>query len=244
MGCGVRASFLLIGSVLFAGPILAAQIADATVPGTIVSEGTPPKDDVSKYPVYAAVGEISIGAEYLVHSFSGQNRTFVAPDYLVIEVAVYPPKGEKLKLASGQFTLRVNGKKRGLFSQPPYFVAASLKYPDWERRPTMTAGAGIGDTGVILGRPPVTGRFPGDPRPTQDRLPRPPRAPQTDQSGMDTPEPVRAEEIVVRAALPEGEISYPASGYLYFPYKKKPKSIKSLELIYNGPAGAATLPLF
>lgn len=213
--------------------------------GTLGAEGTTPKAKAEEYPAQATAGKVSLGAEYLVRSFQGRNRTFVANDYLVIEAAVYPAKGEPLLVSSGQFTLRVNGKKRVLFPQAPSFVAASLKYPDWEMRPTLTAGAGVGNTGVIIGRPPVTERFPGDPRPPQTRLPAPPRAPEPeDPSGLGSEEAVRAEEVVVETALPEGEISAPISGYLYFAYKGKTKSIRSLELIYQGPVGGATLPLF
>ena len=50
-----------------------------------------------------------------------------------------------------------------------------------------------------------------------------------------------AAEVVVRYALPEGEASVPRSGYLYFPYPRKTKDLRSVELVYQGPAGAATL---
>lgn len=207
--------------------------------------GTGPKTSAADYPVHSTAGKVALGAEYMVRSFHGSNQTFVADRYLVVEVAVFPPKFEKLTLSAGQFTLRVNGKKRALLPQPPSFVGASLKYPDWERRPTVIAGGGVGDRGVIFGPPPVTGRFPGDPRPQVGRLPAPPKAPRPDNpAGIETAEPVRAEDVVVETALPEGEISGPVSGYLYFPYKKKTKSIRSLELIYLGPAGEATLKLF
>ena len=53
---------------------------------------------------------IEIGAEYMVHSFSGDGQTFLAPDYLVVEVALFPPKGANVTAGCGQFTLRIDGK--------------------------------------------------------------------------------------------------------------------------------------
>jgi hypothetical protein len=179
-----------------------------------------------------------------VRSFQGRNQTFVADDYLVVEVAIYPPKGKDLLLFSGHFTLRVNDSKRALMPVPPSFVAASLRYPDWERRPSVVAGAGAGDASVIIGRPPATERFPGDPRPGQTRLPRPPRAPDQGPPGaVERDEPPKADEVVVETALPQGTLSSPASGFLYFPFKGKTKSIRSVKLLYHGSAGTATLKL-
>lgn len=206
--------------------------------------GTDPKPKASDYPVHTAVSNVSIGAEYLVRSFSGRNQTFFARDHLVVEIAVYPPSGQSLKVSSGQFTLRIN-KKDLILPQAPEFLAAGFRYPDWEQRPSLEAIGGVGDAGVIIGRPESRERFPGDPRPGQTRLPPPPRAPAPDdRSGLEKQPPPRADEVVVEAALPEGEVSSPAAGYLYFPYKGKTKSIRSLELLYRGPSGAATLRLY
>jgi hypothetical protein len=207
--------------------------------------GTDPKPKPDDYPAHATAEKISLGAEYMVRSVQRHNRTFFARGYLVVEVALYPSKGEALAVSSNHFTLRVNGKKRVLFPQSAGFVAASMKYPDWERRPTVLAGGGLGNTGVIIGGPPIAERFPGDPRPPQTRLPRQPRAPEMeDRSGIEREEPVSVDEVVVHGALPEGEISEPVGGYLYFAYKKKTKSIRTLDLIYQSSAGTATLRLF
>lgn len=190
-------------------------------------------------------GKASIAAEYLVRSVITGEHHFAVEDYLVIEVRFQPVKGERIRLAHEHFTLRLNGRKHGILPQSPQMVAAALKYADWERRPTMTAAGSVGDAGVILGRPPVTERFPGDPRPRQQRLPGPvPRAPEMeDRSGVDKAPRQKPEEVVVAAALPEEETSHEVRGFLYFPYQGKPKSIKKLELLYSGPAGEAAIPL-
>jgi len=229
----MRASALVVGVVAACGLLLGQG-----------SSGTAPKSKASEYALHTEVGKLALGAEYLVHSFSCRNQTFVTSDYLVVEAAVYPAPGEALEVASGQFMLRLNGKGQLLHAQAPGFVAASLKYPDWERRRRLEVGGGIGDVGVRIGGPPRVERFPGDPRPQQTRLPTPPQAPAPqDPSGLDREPPLRAEEAVVVAALPEGKARGPLSGYVYFAYKGKIKSIRKLELIYSGAAGSVTLAL-
>jgi hypothetical protein len=198
------------------------------------AQGIANRPKASDYPVSATTEAVSIGAEYLVHSFSGKRSTYVARDHLVIEIGIFPAK--ELMVSSGHFTLKVNGKKQLLFSQPPQFVAAALKWDDWENRRQLETGVGIGDSTIGVG-PRWDPRFPGDQR--RRRLPSPPRAPDTTPSA-DTVEPQeKAEEVVVTAALTEGKTAYPIAGYLYFPFKGKPKSIKSLELIYSGPGGGS-----
>jgi hypothetical protein len=49
--------------------------------------------------------------------------------------------------------------------------------------------------------------------------------------------------LALQTALPEGEHRGPASGFLYFPYRGKVAHIRSLELVFTGPGGSATLPL-
>ena len=200
------------------------------------------KNKPTDYPAHATVGDVSIGAEYLVHSIPAGNQTFFAPDYLVVEVAVFPGRDEPVDVRGNSFTLRLNGKKATLPSVAPGFVAASLKYPDWEMHPRAEASAGVGDTGVILGRPPAVGRFPGDP--TTSRLPRAPQAPPPDdRRGIEPEEPERAEDVIARAALPDGAVAKPVSGFVYFPYKGKARAVKSVELIFQGKTGSVTLPL-
>ena len=48
---------------------------------------------------------------------------------------------------------------------------------------------------------------------------------------------------VQKAALPEGDRTLPQAGLIFFQYRGKTQSIQSVELIYTGPAGTATLKL-
>jgi hypothetical protein len=48
---------------------------------------------------------------------------------------------------------------------------------------------------------------------------------------------------VQKSVLPEGDRAVPVAGLLFFPYRGKADSIRTMELIYAGPAGKATLTL-
>jgi hypothetical protein len=48
---------------------------------------------------------------------------------------------------------------------------------------------------------------------------------------------------VQKASLPEGDRALPQAGLIFFQYRGKAQSIHSIELIYAGPAGKATLTL-
>ncbi len=216
--------------------ILAATFAAALLAQRSAARGDP-KAKPTDYPSHAQVERAALGAEFLLRSVTGSDGAFLAEDYLVVDVALFPAKGATLAVALGHFRLRLNGKKETLAPTTPGFVAAAFKYPDWERRPGVVATAGP----VIIGRPRTTERFPGDPRPGQERLPNPPRAP--DSSGVEREERASPAEVVVNEALAEGEVDRPVRGFVYFFHKGKTKSLKKVELLYEGPAGKAALSL-
>jgi len=130
------------------------------------------------------------------------------PSYLVIEVALFPPKGFPVNAARGGFQLRLNGKP--LAQATPEMAAASLGHSQWN------TGVGNGNTGVPGQRPPVP-RVPGP----------------AEQAGVPQSERLSGPQLVVKGALPEGQFQGPVSGYLYFPYRGKTAGIRSLELLYG-----------
>lgn len=200
----------------------------------LVAGATEPKAKPGDYPVHAKAGDVTVAAEYMVHSVTGEGQVFVVDGYLTVEVALYPATGRTIEVNAGRFTLRVNGKKQALLPQAPAMVAASLKYPDWERRPTLIGSANAGNAGVIVGRPRPSERFPGDRRAEEQRLPNPPRTPESEnRSGLDGREVAKPEDVVVAVALPEGAERGAVAGYLYFGYRDKVSRIKSLELLYE-----------
>lgn len=211
--------------------------------GAVCAQGTDVKAKASDYPSTATLPQMTLGAEFMVHSIAWHQTSYVAEHYLVVEVAVFPSAGHTVSIQPGQFGLRLNGKRDLLRAQSAGSVAASVKYPDWERPgPHLEAAAGIGDAGITTGQPRQVGRFPGDPTvPTRAPLPRIPGA--GEQAGVSKAEELPVDEVVSRAALPAVETRFPVSGYLYFPYRGRIKSLKSIELVCESPAGQAVLSL-
>ena len=197
----------------------------------LFAQDAPPRSKASDYPAHAALPGMEIGAEYLVHSIPVKNRMYFSKEYLVVDVAVFPAtKGGPVSISARRFTLKINGGKMVLDTDSPGTVAASLKYPDWEQRRAVTAQAGP----VIFGAPPAVGRFPGDPRPTQGRLPPAPRVPeQPDPSSEPKQSDLPIDQQIAQIALPEGSFNEYAKGCLFFRFTGKTKSIRSLELVYD-----------
>src|SRR5215471_9667051 len=95
------------------------------------AQGTTPKTKASDYPVHDAIGSTEIGADYMVHSFGRGEQLFIVERYLVVEVALFPPKDGTVTVDPLHFGLRVNGKKIPITPQPPSMVAAHLKHREW-----------------------------------------------------------------------------------------------------------------
>ena len=194
----------------------------------LAQPGTTPKPKAGDYESHGHAKDVEIGAEYMIHSFSGQGETYIANEYLVVEVALYPPKDGSIDVRAGQFALRMNGRKQTLSPESPQMVASRMQRPEWQMRPRLEAEGGLGNTGVILGRP-VPSQTPGG-----QRSPAPiPRSPVPDNPNVNPQPRVTAHELAIQAALPEGQYRGPVSGFLYFPYKGKTSAIKSLELMYE-----------
>jgi hypothetical protein len=202
--------------------------------GLLLGQGTEPKHRPEDYEEHAQAGNVGIGAEFMVHSFSRGEQTFIAQDYLVVEVALFPPKGETIVVENGNFSLRLNGKKQLLLPQSASMVAAALQHPEWEqpRGVTPSIGVGAGNTGVILGGPARNPYpFPGS-NPPGSQPPAPVPVPQDNPTGMQK-EQVKADVLVVETALVEGPHHSAISGFLYFPFRGKISSLKTLELLYR-----------
>jgi hypothetical protein len=192
----------------------------------VFAQGTATKQDASEYPVHGTAGDVAVGADYLVQSVASPRGSFIVDKFLVVDIAVYPPRSG-MTVSTSAFTLRVNGKHR-LMAQTPGMVAASLKYPDWNYQRGVRVAAGP----VIIGRPAPVERFPGDNRPAESRIPGPvPRVPTDASSGASADQPVDRSEIIELTSLPEGQRRQPVSGYVFFAWDGKLTKIKKVELL-------------
>jgi len=202
--------------------------------GLAFGQGTEPKPKAEDYEVHAQAKNAAVGAEFTVHSYSRGEQMFIAKDYLVVEVAIFPPKGTTLDIHNSDFSLRINGKKPLLDAQAPARVVADMQHPEYKQRGGVIteAGAGIGNTGVTIGGPPLNPNpFPGSQPPGTSTYP-PVEIPRDNPSGV-TKEPMNPTELLLETALLEGPHHAAFSGFLYFPFRGKAGSIKTLELLYQ-----------
>ena len=204
---------LLTGAILFCTAILA-------------EEALKPRMTPSAYEAHGRVTDAEVAADFLVHSIPVPQHPMLSSDYIVVEAAWYPAAGKRVMVNTARLSLRINGKKEPLLSQTPSAVAASIKYPNWRQHPELVAGAGVGDAGIVVGQLPRVSRFPGDNRRPP---PRPTTAPK--DPNIPDPEPVNVGALIQATALPDGQTSHPVSGFVYFPYTGRPKSIKAVELL-------------
>jgi|SRR5579872_529789 len=184
------------------------------------TKGIPPRASPSEYQTQAKAGDVTIVAEFMEHSVPTPEATYSTEDYVVVEAGVFGPASSKLKISAENFSLRINGKKSPLPSQPCVVVFGSLKDPQWEppaqeqKSKTSIGGGGQQQDNT----PPV-----------------PPKMPMELRHVM--------QQRVQKAELPEGDRVLPQDGLLFFQYHGKAQGIHSVELIYSGPAGNATLAL-
>ena len=196
--------------------------------GLAFAQGTDPKPKVEEYEVHGAAKGVSLGAEYMVYSVSGQGKTFLVDDHLVVEVAVFPPKGNTVAVGAYDFLLRVDGKT--LRPVTPQMVITATQRRDLYPWRGVEATAGTGNDTIIVGGP--TRQVP--PFGGGRRTPAPPRAPEPEnRSGLPSADAVRADELISATALPQGEFKAPVSGYLYFPFTGKASKIKRVDLLYG-----------
>jgi hypothetical protein len=185
------------------------------------AEGIPPRSAPTDYQAQAKAGDITIAADFAGHSVPTPEATLSTDDYVVVEIAFFGPPGSKLKLSTDDFSMRLNGKKKGLTSQPSELVFRSLKDPEWnppeqKEKKSKTSFGGGGDT-------------------DNSSAQLPPKVPFELRRTMS--------QRVEKASLPQGERPLPQAGLIFFDYHGKAASLHSIELVYKGPAGEATLTL-
>ena len=208
---------------------LFAAIAAAQVHTPAIYElGTTPKPKAEDYDAHAKAGELEIGAEFMVHSFSRREEMYIARDYLTVEVALYPAKDPSGKqkpfdVNLGEFWLAVNHETTSM-ADSPYTVAAELDHPEWQPSPPSPhLEIWVGPPART---PPPAGEPPGYPTTTPLPRPEPP-------GGVERVARPKPSQVAIECSLPEGRLRSPVSGFLYFSYAGKIKSIKSLALRFR-----------
>jgi hypothetical protein len=208
-----------LAGVCLAGFCLLAQVPNGTHPP---SQGVPPRAAPTDYPAHQQVGQLTIAAEFLGHDIPRPEGPLNTEDFVALEVAVYGPAGARLTFSTGDFALRLNGKKKNPLASEPYgMVVGSLKDPSWEppekKEEKSKTGISTGGQGNSNEPPP------------------PVHVPIELRRAMA--------QYVEKSSMPEGERNLPQAGLIFFQYRGKTNHLRSVELIYSGPAGKATLDM-
>lgn len=200
------------------------QSAPGKEPAVNETRGIPPRATPADYQAHAAAGKFTIAAECAGHAVPmPEGPIYNTEDYVAVETALFGPAGEHIKISTGDFSFRIVVKKEATVAGQPFGVIfRSLKDPEWEdanapKKDAQTTAIKTGSQG----------------------------------GGNDPPAPVHMpiplrhamEQHVEKVALPEGERPVPVAGLIFFPYHGKMEKIQSLEMVYSGPAGTATLEL-
>jgi hypothetical protein len=187
----------------------------------IEAKGLPPRAAPADYQAQAQAGTVTVAAEFKGHWVPTLQGTLSTEDHVTIEIGLFGSPGARIKLSIDDFALRINGKKTPLPSLPYGLVARSVKDPEWEQPAPAEAKS---KTSVS-----------GGGQSEQSGPPAPPKVPIALQRAWA--------QRVQQAALPQGDRSLPQAGLIFFEYGGKIRSTDSIELIYAGPDGKATLKL-
>ena len=199
----------------------------AQPPAPRISKGLPPRATPGEYLSRAQAGAYTIAAEFDRHDVPTAETTLTTEDNICVEAAIFGPSGSRLTVSFSDFSLRINGKKTPLAAEQfatvfmnlrdPTYDAPELKAAKENKSSGLNAGGGGGGQSDLGNTPPPI------------HIP---------------PEMERAMQLKVQnAALPEGERALPVAGLIFFKYGGAPKGIHSVELLYDGAAGKATITL-
>ena len=222
----MRFSLLLRFAVIAALPVVCQTVPEGGLkPNEKPAEklGLPARAAPTDYQAQGKAGEITIGAEYAGHSLPDPDGPLSTEDFVVVEAGFFGPQGAKLQITDGDFSLRINGNKKALPSEPYGVVVSNVKDPQWEppeapKQSKTSFGGASGGGGAADNGPPT-----------------PPKVPFEVQRKLSM--------RVRKASMPVGDRTLPEAGFLYFRYRGKEKSIHSIELIYSGGAGPVTRTL-
>jgi hypothetical protein len=216
-----------LSAALTIGVLVAAcgQGQDTPAKGApIEAKGLPPRATPADYQAQTKAGAVTIAAEFAGHSVPTAQGPLTTEDFVVVEMALFGAPDARMKISADDFSLRINGKKAPLPSLPYGMILSSVKDPEWvppEQAKSKSKG------GLSTG---------GNGDQADSNAPPPPvKIPIEVQRAMA--------QRVQKATLPEGDRTLPQAGLIYFQYRGKTQGIHSVELIYDGPAGKATLAL-
>ncbi|HPT29171.1 MAG TPA: hypothetical protein PLZ95_22320 [Bryobacteraceae bacterium] len=221
----MRNSTALSTTVRIIAALAAAHCLCAQTPNVAREvQGLPARVAPADYQAHTQVGKVTMAAEFTGHGVPNAQEALYSDGYVVVEVGLFGPADARLTIAATDFSLRINGKKDPLPSQQWGLAAKEIRDPEWVSPEAETGSQSKGGISSSGG-----GKEPGAPPPS------PPKPPI---------ELLRSwQQRVKKAAISEGDRALPQAGLIFFQHRGKVENIRSLELIYAGPAGNATLAL-
>src|ERR1051325_9477238 len=122
------------------------------------TKGMPPRATPADYQAHASAGAVTIAAEVKGHAIPTPQGALSTEEYVVVELGLFGAADARVKVSADDFSLRINGKKSPLPSQPYGMVVASVKDPEWEppappasKSKTSMGGGGRGEQGEASG---------------------------------------------------------------------------------------------
>lgn len=218
-------------------PLAAVIMIACLTPGWTGPKGTAPRSGASKYPVHTErAGAVSVGVRLLTRA--EVSNTFVSnlnECCVVVELAVFPEKGKSFPVSLNDVSIRIAGTETTAKAASATVVSATLqKTARQERDITISPVSSIGyESGSVYdpasgtqrnGRGVYTSAGVGigiGQRGDQ------PGASDKDRSVMETE--------LTEKGLPEGTVTGPVAGYVYFQLSPKGKNTKyQLQYTVNG----------
>jgi hypothetical protein len=201
-----------------------------------VAPAVRPRAEAAAYPVYRQQPQLSIGAKLL--SPAEVEKKFSTPigkHYLVVEVGAFPADAkQRVSLRAQAFTLRAGNDDQAFFPATPEDIAGALAPKNGGRPrnvaffPGLGVGYGRGSWGASTNVGVGVGVGGGGPRP----YPR---------NAADASYRAIVQELRDKS-LPEGQLTQPVAGYLFFPLNGKRAKNYNLELTGNGETMSLPLP--
>jgi hypothetical protein len=215
---------------------LAAGLLCVTAVAADAPKGIAPRASADDYPAHAGQNGVTVGVKVLS---AEETRRALTPDLnrccLVVEVAIFPAKDGSVKVSLDDFVLRVVGSDDVTRPASAEILAGRLQRQSETppaHSPDVSGSAGVTYEKDRYGHGTTTdasvGVGLGGPQPS-------PRA-ESDAAR-------RAIQLELSAkALPEGSVSTPVAGYVYFSAERKKRFTYQLEYTLNGAKVVLPLP--
>lgn len=191
-------------------------------------DGLPARSTAESYTAKAEAKNVVVAAELMPpEQVRSEFSTTLIPDYVVIEVALYPENSSSIDVVSLDFGLRVDG--RLIRHATPRSIAVRNQRKSLDRKKEITLWPSVGvSTGGGYGTGTSTGVGVG----IGDAPPGP--------ASTDRDRSVMEAELEERG-LQDGRVDKPVAGYLYFPLGDTKST--SVDLVYEHEAGEVKMPL-